>query len=87
VAAGIANPVSQVAIQYGLIEAASRNPLQLPQNEVEPLIRLALFDDTSDSRPSPELYDEIVERIMISFEAHDAQGSDAFNKWFSGAKG
>lgn len=84
---GVKNPVSRVAIEYGLIEAATRNPLELSADEVESVIRLALFDGAPEPCPSGAEYDEIVERILIGFEKHDTMGNAAFDDWFFGSHG
>ncbi|REJ92494.1 MAG: hypothetical protein DWQ35_12075 [Planctomycetota bacterium] len=83
---GWQNPASSVAIPYGLLEAARRNPLHARDHEIDGLIRDALFDLSEfSSDPDPELVDIVCERLLVAMHNHRDDDEETFNRWLCGS--
>jgi hypothetical protein len=82
--AGHVNPVSWQAISFGLYEAARRNPLDVPADEVRPLVRFALFDLNAHDRISSDLLEHVQERLLAAIHEHLEDALDEFCRWFAG---
>jgi hypothetical protein len=93
VALGIDAPTEARCIEYGLLAAARRNPLHLKDEEVAPLVRMALYesipwDGDGDEGTEPALFRFVVQRALTAVQqpAHLSQPADAFMAWFAGPK-
>lgn len=82
--AGYVNPVSEQAISFGLYEAARRNPLEVPAEQVPTLVRLALFD-VDDHSVSSELLEQVKERLVVALQEHLGDSRDDFHNWLFGS--
>jgi hypothetical protein len=83
---GCRNPISKQAIAFGLLEAAKLNPLEVRDEEVMPLVRMALFDiDSSEGAPLEELVEIVAERLLEAIDRHLDDFQEAFDQWFSGS--
>lgn len=81
--AGVTNPTEQVALEYGFLEAARRNPLYLDKNEVPQLVRLTLYESCGEEL-DPELMAEIEERTLSAMANHLDEPAPVFDNWFQG---
>ena len=70
-AAGHSNPISKVAIAYGLYEAAKLNPLEVESERVPALVRSALFDiEPLEDALSAERVEIVTERLLEAVHSH-----------------
>jgi len=81
---GYNNPPMNQIIEYGLFAAAMKNPLQVsnPQ-EIESLLRLALYDIPQDAECHDEMKEWIEDQILAAIELHMDDTQEKFNQWFS----
>lgn len=82
--AGHVNPHSWQAISFGLYEAARRNPLDVPAEEVPVLVRFALFDLDAHDRISSDVLEHVQERLLAAIHEHLEEPPDDFYRWFAG---
>jgi hypothetical protein len=84
--AGYPRPTIAQAIHHGLVEAARRNPLSVPDEKVPGLIRAALFDVDWAEEPEPALVKTVTERLLTALHPHLTDATQDFEKWFLGTK-
>jgi hypothetical protein len=84
--AGYPRPTIAQAIHHGLVEAAHRNPLPVPDEKVPGLIRAALFDVDWAEEPDPTLVETVTERLLTALWPHLEDTGQDFEKWFLGPK-
>jgi hypothetical protein len=83
--AGHRNPASKQAIEFGLYEAASRNPLDVAADEAAGLVQTALFDrGGSTGAPSPQVLETVTSRLLEAINSHLDDEREAFDAWFCG---
>lgn len=84
-AAQYRNPTSKPSINFGLYEAAKKNPLEAKDENVPGLVTSALFDAESFGEPpSDELIGHVAARLWKAVRAHEGDSSDTFCRWFAG---
>lgn len=84
--AGIDEPNEETAIRYGLFAAAERNPLFVDkQEEVESLVRLALFapTDCTESLADRQVA-QVYERLTYLLDRHRFDSREDLNRWLRG---
>lgn len=86
--AGIANPISDVAIRYGLLLAAEMNPLYgLTTKQIKSLVFTALFDGgEAPLQVSPAILADVAARLRAAIDEHERDTCAQFDAWFSGGK-
>ncbi|MEQ8788667.1 MAG: hypothetical protein RIC55_20320 [Pirellulaceae bacterium] len=83
--AGHANATSDIAIAYGLFEAAKLNPVEIEADRIPNLVKLALFDiDPAQSEQSADLVEIVYERLVAAIHRRLDDSQDDFDRWFSG---
>jgi hypothetical protein len=87
-ARGIQGPDATECLQYGLLRAATLNPLwHIPGDKVPKLIRDALYQDAEvDETPSPGVGQVVAERLAEAFERHLEDSGAHFDAWYWGPK-
>jgi hypothetical protein len=84
-AAGHSNPISKVAVAYGLYEAAKLNPLEVEVEKVPVLVRSALFDiEPWQDALSAERVEIVMERLLEAVDSHRDDSQNEFHEWFFG---
>src|SRR5262249_2583754 len=84
--AGYPRPTVAQAIHRGLVEAASHNPLPVPDEKVPGLVRAGLFDVDWAEEPDPALVEIVTERLLTALHPHLKDATQDFERWFLGAK-
>jgi hypothetical protein len=86
ISAHYTNPISKVAIRFGLNEAAKLNPLRTESENAAALVQMALFDvESLGDPPTQELVDIVQWRLRQAVSGHQSEPADAFYRWFAGA--
>jgi len=85
VEAGYRQPTSKTAIEFGLYEAAKRNPLLIKTDEAIKLVRMALIDIESVDAVSPQLRDIVWVRLYQAMISHAGDSVEDFRGWFLGS--
>lgn len=84
---GIENPNRQQTINYGFFAAAKASPIEITEsNEIEFLIRIALYNELKSDSCEPECQHWIEDRILTAVEEHMNDSQEEFDNWFSGPK-
>jgi hypothetical protein len=83
---GVSRPSGMDCVRYGLLRAARRDPLRPQAGEVPGLIRMALYESPSGRKADPETTGRVIERALEAVRPHLADGTNAFDRWFRGAK-
>ena len=83
--AGIEKPTEADRVQYGLLAAATLNPLSLPIEKVPMLVQQALYDEIPADKPiDANIVQAVIERTLAAVHRHLDESADEFNKWFMG---
>jgi hypothetical protein len=86
-AAGVQSPTEEDCVHHGFTAAARRNPLSINDEEVPPLVRMALYESIPGTEmPDRDLLDLIVERTLTAMHSHLMEPANDFERWFSGPK-
>jgi hypothetical protein len=94
IADGISSPKEADCVHYGMLRAAHFNPLYIPQDKVETLIRQSLYTpisaETNTNRKGSGLTNVyvpglVIERALEALDGHWDDESPEFDKWFSGS--
>jgi hypothetical protein len=81
---GISNPRRDQEILHGLASFAEDEPLSIPDDEVQLLIRKSLFDfDSSEPAIKSETMEIVYQRFVDAFMGHLGDERVQFNAWFS----
>lgn len=83
--AGHQNPNDEVAIRFGLFEAARAHPIDpatLSRDEAAAVVRLGLFGlGRHAGAISAEIRDRVVARILAAFEKQQDKSPEDFDRW------
>lgn len=83
--AGVSNPSDDQIIQFGLLAAARRQPIdvdQLSPGEASGLIRMAIFDYGPSAKSVEDgLTDEVISRLLEAIEKHKDDSTGDFHEW------
>jgi len=83
--AGFENPTNEIAIAFGLYEAARQNPAYVPSENVRNLVQISLFDMPSGRTDLyPALIEMVTERLLRAIDRHREDSPDEFDRWFLG---
>lgn len=80
------DPTAEVAIQYGLYEAARMNPRACPLESLDELIRDSLFDDPPLDELKESVSTDIEARLCDALNQHLSDDADEFDAWFFGPR-
>ncbi|WP_417390837.1 hypothetical protein [Gimesia sp.] len=84
---GIENPNQEQAVNYGFFAAAKISPLEITKSEeIESLVRIALYNEQNTVRCDPECQQWIEERILAALKKHLHDSQEEFDNWFAGPK-
>lgn len=89
--AGIARPTEEDCVHYGLVAAARLNPSYVRDQEVLPLVRMALYEsipwDEKEIR-KPTVLRYVIQRALTAVQEpeHLEEPAAAFTTWFAGPK-
>lgn len=84
---GIENPIGQQTINYGFFAAAKTSPIEITESEeIESLVRIALYNEQNTVRCDPECQQWIEDRILAALEKHMDDSQEEFDNWFAGPK-
>ena len=83
-AANVLHPSTKEKLRYGFLDVAKRVPLICSTEEIEALVRLALFDLGNGAAPSEAIQEEIRSRIDAALDKHWDDSILSFNNWYSG---
>jgi hypothetical protein len=87
---GIEPTTSDVAIQYGLLAAAERNPFFPAEKEIPSLVQMALFDfdrtETKREEERGELLERVESRYLELLNDHLDEPFADFDAWYNGPK-
>ncbi len=84
-AAGVQDPDSSETIAHGLMAAALLNPMHLRANEVQPLVRLALYATPRERSPNDAIREEVIARLSQAWEEHQFDPQAKFSEWCWGS--
>jgi hypothetical protein len=94
-AQGISNPTEEDCVGYGLVCAARLDPLEVPEDQVPALIRLALYESipveafrnlSPDDPLVTKLREAVLDRSLVALERHLGDEAALFDGWLAGQK-
>jgi hypothetical protein len=92
---GVSKPTEADCVHYGLVRAARLNPLDIPERDVRPLIRQALFESillndesakAGNGSSEAVAREAVIERSLGAVQRHLGDRQAEYDNWFAGPK-
>ena len=81
---GVEANTGRVKISYGLLAAAERNPMDIKDSEVAPLVRIALFSPAEEEETlSDDYIAEVLGRLTDLLVKHQYDEEEDFQRWYA----